>query len=70
MIKKTYIAPRLDVLNIEPSSLIATSIKIGDGGADAGQSFTNKHQGYSSNTWNDPSFSGSEQNFWDDTWSN
>ena len=70
MIKKTYIAPQLDVFNIEPSSLIAASIKIGNGGADAGQSFTKKHQGYSSNTWNDPSFSGSEQNSWDDTWSN
>ena len=65
MIKKTYIAPQLDVLNIEPSSLIAASIKIGNGGADAGQSFTNKHQGTDENTWNENSFSNSNQGIWD-----
>ena len=64
MIKKTYIAPQLDVLNIEPSSLIATSIKIGNGGADAGQSFTNKHQGSDGNMWNENSFSNSNQGIW------
>ena len=65
MIKKTYIAPQLDVLNIELSSLIAASIKIGDGGAGAGQSFTNKHQGTDENMWNENSFSNPNQGIWD-----
>ena len=65
MIKKTYIAPQLEVFNIESSSIIAASIKIGDGGADAGQSFTNKHQGTDENMWNENSFSKSNQGFWD-----
>ena len=65
MIKKTYIAPQFDVINIEPSSLIAASIKIGDGEADAGQSFTNKHQGTHENMWNENSFANSNQGIWD-----
>lgn len=65
MIKKIYIAPQLEVLNIEPSSLIAASIKIGDGGADAGQSFTKKHQGTDGNMWNENSFPNSNQGIWD-----
>lgn len=65
MIKKTYIAPQLDVFNIESSSIIAASIKIGDEEFDAGQSFTNKHQGTDENMWNENSFSNSNQGFWD-----
>ena len=65
MIKKTYIAPQLDVFNYESSSIIAASIIIGDEEFDAGQSFTNKHQGTDENMWNENSFSNSNQGFWD-----
>lgn len=52
MKKKLYIAPDMEIVKIEPSAVVAASISIGEGEADAGQSFANEHRGSWGNLWN------------------
>lgn len=51
MEKKTYIAPGTEIINVEASTIVAASIGIGEGEADAGQSFSNERRGQWGNLW-------------------
>lgn len=56
--KKTYMIPTVEVLNIAPATLIAESLPIGDGPVDP-EEFEVKGQGSSRGT----------HDVWDDDWS-
>ena len=51
MNKRLYISPDVEIIKIEPSAVVAASISIGEGEADAGQSFANEHRGSWGNLW-------------------
>ena len=51
MEKKTYIAPGVEVINIETTTMVAASIGIGNGEAKAEQSFSNERKRQWGNLW-------------------
>ena len=51
MEKKSYNAPEAELIKIETSTMLAASVGIGKGEADAGQSFSNEHRGSWGNVW-------------------
>lgn len=51
MEKKKYIAPEMEVVDIDTVEMISASIEIGEGEADAGDSFSNRHRGEWGNLW-------------------
>ena len=52
MEKKSYITPELEIIEMTPSTMVAASISVGNGEADAGQSFTKEQRGSWGNIWN------------------
>ena len=53
MKKNQYIAPEMEVVEMEASAVLAASIAVGEGEADAEQSFSNRHRGEWGNLWAD-----------------
>jgi hypothetical protein len=51
MEKKSYNAPEAKLIKIDTLTMLAASIEIGKGEADAGQSFSNEHRGSWGNIW-------------------
>lgn len=45
MEKKAYMAPEAEIMEIKALTMVATSIGIGEGEADAWQSFSNEYRG-------------------------
>ena len=52
MEKNVYIAPKMEIVEMEVVTVLAASVLFGDGDADAGQSFTNDRRGAWGNLWN------------------
>ena len=53
MKKKQYIAPEVELVELEMVEILAASIRIGEGGKDAGESFSNDRRGGWGNLWGD-----------------
>ena len=56
MEKKEYIKPSAEVIEMEPTSMMASSkpeIGVGDGEVDAGQGWSNRRRGRWGNLWAD-----------------
>lgn len=51
MEKKSYNAPKTVLIKVDTLTMLAASIGIGKGEADAGQSFSNEHRGSWGNIW-------------------
>lgn len=56
MTKKLYIAPTIEVINMEAENMIAVSIRTGEGTMNASEALSNKREPgvstWSSNNWN------------------
>ena len=52
MEKKSYITPELEIIEMTSSAMVAASIGVGSGEADAGQSFSKEQRSSWGNIWN------------------
>lgn len=53
MEKIKYIAPEVQVLEMDVIDMLAASISLGEEGKDAGDSFSNRHRGTWGDLWGD-----------------
>ena len=51
MKKKQYIAPEVEIIELDMIDMLAASIGFGTGNKDAGDSFSNRHRGNWGDLW-------------------
>ena len=53
MEKKAYIAPQIEVIEIDTVQMLASSIKVSEDEVDAGEAWSNDRRGSWGNLWDD-----------------